>query len=119
MPVAPRDILNTRRIAELMESLGEDALRGIFSLYLTRARDDLDALVVHHQRGELALAEKRSHDLKGTSSNIGVVRVGLWAEAVNALHKLGAMEVADTLLPHLGTAFEEAVVEIVELFELD
>jgi hypothetical protein len=110
-----RDVLSPQRISLLLETLGEASLCEAFRIYLRQAHLDLEGLIAHHRARELVAAERRSHDLKGASANLGVVQVNHWATAVNALLKIGALDEVGPLLQPMARALDEATVEIMDM----
>ena len=70
--VLNRQHLDTAKLAELKELMGED-FYGLLDTYLSGSQDRIDALQAAVQNSDIKSVIQAAHSLKGTSSNLGAL----------------------------------------------
>jgi DNA-binding response OmpR family regulator len=106
--------LDKDRVRELQELAGDDPalLRELIELFLSGAPDQLDRMR-HAAEDEDAPALRRAaHTLKGSSGQMGALRLQEICGLIEALSATGSLVGVDALLSEASVAFERAVGEL-------
>ncbi len=101
---------------ENLRALGDDGddafLKEIIGIYLQDTPLRLADIRQAAAKGDAALYTRSAHTIKGSSSNVGALRVRLLAERLEHRSKAEAHAALETLVAELEAAFECAAVEL-------
>jgi DNA-binding response OmpR family regulator len=113
-PVSELMALDKDRVRELQELAGGDIslLQELINLFLSSAPEQLDQMRRAAEDEDGATLRRAAHVLKGSSGQMGALRMQEICGMIETLGESGSLVGVDSLLTELSLAFERAVGEL-------
>lgn len=101
------DLKTLGTLRELGRRTGKDILGEVVGLYLDRKPTQLELLREALARGDAQTVERTAHSLKGSSANLGALRLARLASDLETLGRQGELGGGQTRLEALETEIDQ------------